>query len=247
VATDYEGLGTPGPHPYIVGISAGRSVLDAAVAAGGMPETGAGPRTVRVGGSQGGHAVLWAADMAATEAPGLDVIGAVAFAPAGDLEAIAGFDRSAAAGPDAWSSAVALVSAWSQVYGLSLDVLTPDALAAVPALASECSVDIGSPPTAVDLRTRPDWLARLRENTPASTRTDVPVLIIQGDADQVVPVESTRSLVARMCAVGDVVDLRVLSGVDHTGSVNPSSLLTAVSWVGERLAGTPAESTCPGH
>ena len=109
VATDYEGLGTPGPHPYIVGRSAGRSVLDAAVAAGGMPETGAGPTTVLVGGSQGGHAVLWAADMAATEAPGLDVIGAVAFAPAGDLEAIGGVRPIAAAGPDAWSSAVALV------------------------------------------------------------------------------------------------------------------------------------------
>ncbi|MDP8988286.1 MAG: lipase, partial [Actinomycetota bacterium] len=27
-ATDYEGLGTPGPHPYLVGASAGRSVLD---------------------------------------------------------------------------------------------------------------------------------------------------------------------------------------------------------------------------
>ena len=32
-ATDYEGLGTPGPHPYIVGASEGHSVLDAAVAA----------------------------------------------------------------------------------------------------------------------------------------------------------------------------------------------------------------------
>ena len=179
------------------------------------------------------------------EAPGLDVIGAVAFAPAGDLEAIAGFDRSAAAGPDAWSSAIALVSAWNQVYDLPLDVLTPEAQALVPDLATECSVDIASPPTLVDLRDRPDWLARLRENTPASIRTDVPVLIFQGDADQVVPIESTRSMVARMCAVGDVVDLRVIPGADHVGSVSPTSVLAAVAWVGERLAGFPARSTCP--
>ncbi len=123
--TDYEGLGTPGPHPYIVGASAGRSVLDAALAAAAMPETGAGPRTVLIGGSQGGHAVLWAADLAATAAPSLDVLGAVAFAPAGDLEAIARYDRSASAGSDAWSSAVMLVTAWHAVYGLPLDVLTP--------------------------------------------------------------------------------------------------------------------------
>ncbi|MFN8629577.1 MAG: hypothetical protein U0838_04430 [Chloroflexota bacterium] len=29
VATDYVGLGTPGPHPYLIGQGEGRSVLDA--------------------------------------------------------------------------------------------------------------------------------------------------------------------------------------------------------------------------
>ena len=28
VRTDYEGLGTPGDHPYLIGVSEGRSVLD---------------------------------------------------------------------------------------------------------------------------------------------------------------------------------------------------------------------------
>ncbi len=32
-ATDYPGLGTPGPHPYLVGISEGRAVLDSIRAA----------------------------------------------------------------------------------------------------------------------------------------------------------------------------------------------------------------------
>ena len=242
--TDYEGLGTPGPHPYIVGTSEGHSVLDAALAAEAMPETGAGPTTVLLGGSQGGHAVLWAADMAATAAPGLEVVGAVAFAPAGDLEAIAGFDRSAAAGADAWSSAITLVTAWNQIYGLPLDVLTPAAQALVPGLATRCSVRIAAQPTVVDLRTLPEWQARLRENTPASTRTNVPVLIFQGDADQVVPLESTRAIVARMCAIGDTVDLRVLPGADHRGSLSATSLLAAVTWVSDRLAGRPASSTC---
>ena len=243
--TDYEGLGTPGPHPYIVGTSEGHSVLDAALAAAAMPETGAGSRVVLIGGSQGGHAVLWAADMAATAAPGLDVVGAVAFAPAGDLEAIAAFDRSAAAGADAWSSAITLVSAWHQVYELPLDVLTPAAQVLLPSLDAGCSVTVDTQPTVVDLRTLPEWDARLRENTPASTRTTVPVLIFQGDADRVVPLESTRSMVARMCAIGDTVDLRVLQGADHRGSLSAASLLAAVTWVSDRLDGTPAASTCP--
>ena len=35
--SDYEGLGTPGRHPYVVGESEGRSVLDAATAAAPAP------------------------------------------------------------------------------------------------------------------------------------------------------------------------------------------------------------------
>ena len=31
--TDYQGLGTPGPHPYLIGTAEGRSVVDI-VAAG---------------------------------------------------------------------------------------------------------------------------------------------------------------------------------------------------------------------
>ena len=27
-ATDYPGLGTPGPHPYLVGTSEGRAILE---------------------------------------------------------------------------------------------------------------------------------------------------------------------------------------------------------------------------
>ncbi len=243
--TDYEGLGTPGPHPYIVGASEGRSVLDAALAAAAIPETGAGSRTVLLGGSQGGHAVLWAADLAASAAPSLDVLGAVAFAPAGDLEAIARDGRSASAGTDAWASAVMLVTAWHAVYGLPLDVLTPTAVALVPRLEGACHLQLDHDPMRLDLADQPEWLARLRENTPGASHTAVPVLIFQGDADRVVPIESTRALVARMCAVGDTVDLRVLPGADHRGSLNPASLLAAVGWVTDRLAGTRAASTCP--
>src|SRR5215218_2134361 len=63
-ATDYEGLGTPGRHPYLVGGSEGRFVL---------------------GVSQGGHASLFAGELAATYAPELDLRGVVALAPGAEL------------------------------------------------------------------------------------------------------------------------------------------------------------------
>jgi Secretory lipase len=43
-ATDYPGLGTPGPHPYLVGESEARSVIDAVRAAATMPGAGGGKR-----------------------------------------------------------------------------------------------------------------------------------------------------------------------------------------------------------
>ncbi len=45
-ATDYEGLGTPGVHPYLVGESEGRSVLDAARAARALSGSGAADRVL---------------------------------------------------------------------------------------------------------------------------------------------------------------------------------------------------------
>ena len=40
-ATDYPGLGTPGPHPYLVGVSEARAVVDSVRAARTMPQAGA--------------------------------------------------------------------------------------------------------------------------------------------------------------------------------------------------------------
>ncbi len=58
VATDYQGLGTPGPHPYLVNQAAGRDVLDSIRAAQSLPGAGtsAASRSVVWGHSQGGGA-----------------------------------------------------------------------------------------------------------------------------------------------------------------------------------------------
>src|SRR5262245_64589025 len=58
VATDYEGLGTPGVHPYLVGLSAARSVLDSVRAAGNLKQAGAGRRFLVWADSEGGTAAL---------------------------------------------------------------------------------------------------------------------------------------------------------------------------------------------
>jgi uncharacterized membrane protein HdeD (DUF308 family) len=64
VTTDYVGLGTAGPHGYLVGPDAARNVLDAQRAAGQLDGLDLSPRTVVWGHSQGGHTALWTGTVA---------------------------------------------------------------------------------------------------------------------------------------------------------------------------------------
>ena len=86
--TDYEGLGTPGRHPYLVGESEGRSTMDAIVAAGQLPNADPGKRVAILGYSQGGHGALWASQVAADWTPALQVVGTFAGAPASETDVI---------------------------------------------------------------------------------------------------------------------------------------------------------------
>ena len=136
-ATDYEGLGTPGPHPYLLGDSEGRGVLDAARAAAALPEAHASRTTVVIGHSQGGQAALFAGELARTYAPDLDVRGVVAIAPATDLGVLL---PGAAAVPAFSGFAVAAAYGWSSAYGdAPLDtILTDDAIEKATVLEREC-------------------------------------------------------------------------------------------------------------
>ena len=63
VRTDYEGLGTPGEHPYLIGRSEGYSMLDMVRAARKLDKR-LGRQVIIAGHSQGGQAALWAASLA---------------------------------------------------------------------------------------------------------------------------------------------------------------------------------------
>ena len=84
VQTDYQGLGTPGKHPYLIGEAEGRSVLDIVTAARGL-DPKIGKRFLISGHSQGGQSALFAAGEASTWTPKLRLRGTVAFAPASHI------------------------------------------------------------------------------------------------------------------------------------------------------------------
>ncbi len=83
--TDYQGLGTPGPHRYLIGPAEARSVLDIVRAARQL-DPSIGKRFLVSGHSQGGHAALFAAGEAKSYVPELALRGTVAYAPASHLK-----------------------------------------------------------------------------------------------------------------------------------------------------------------
>ena len=89
VAPDYEGLGEPSGeeiHPFLHLKSAAYSITDAVVATKNWLGNKVSNKWVVVGASQGGHAALGAAQYAARA--NMDYKGAVALAPANNLEMI---------------------------------------------------------------------------------------------------------------------------------------------------------------
>src|SRR3984957_4711473 len=97
-ATDYPGLGTPGPHPYLVGVSEGRAVLDSVRAARTMPGVGGGRTFAVWGHSQGAQAALFTGLLAAEYAPELRLVGVAAAAPATELRSLFNLDLGAPGG-----------------------------------------------------------------------------------------------------------------------------------------------------
>jgi hypothetical protein len=113
VATDYPGLGVPGQiHPYLIGVSEVRAVLDSVHAARDLPDAGASNRFAGWGHSQGGHASLYTGEIAASYAPDLKLIGVAAAAAAPYLIELFDADKSSPGGKDL--TAMALYS-WSHL------------------------------------------------------------------------------------------------------------------------------------
>lgn len=80
VRSDYEGIETPGPHPYLVGSSLARSTLNM-VRAGGALEPALASRWAAVGHSEGAAASIWSAHHAAALLPDLELRAVAALTP----------------------------------------------------------------------------------------------------------------------------------------------------------------------
>jgi pimeloyl-ACP methyl ester carboxylesterase len=256
VATDYPGLGTGTVHPYLVGTSEGRAILDSIRAVQGMREARAGHRTVLFGFSQGGHAVLWANQIAPAYAPELDLIGVAALAPPTYLGELFTDDYDNLSGRILTGL---VLESWSdpEVFGIPIDsMIVPDEYAPFHKIGDNC-IDLVLDEISdiaenrripkdflkADPATTPPWSRIMEENIPSPARSAVPFYIAQGTADTTVDPPVTYKFIRHMCAEGNVVRLEKFPGKTHT-KLPKAAHRSAMEWIGDRFAGRPVPDTC---
>lgn len=246
VRTDYEGLGTPGVHAYLVGSTEGRSVLDAVRAARRL-EPRLSRRFVVAGHSQGGHAALFAASLAPSWTPELQLRGTVAFAPASHLAEQFPLTTQLANPGGGLGAIVALGARGIDTADASVDVLgvlTPEATALYPQTENACLDALSRPesfgglPLNQIFRSGADLgplvAAIERNDDPENLRIRTPVRVEQGSADGTVFQTFTDQLVDQYEAAGNTVTYKVYDGVSH-GAIVTSAAGDATRWIRGRF------------
>jgi acetyl esterase/lipase len=254
-ATDYPGLGTPGPHPYLVGDSEAHAVIDSVRAARSFPGLENSTRYTVWGHSQGGQAALFTGMIAKAYAPELQLVGVAAAAPATDLAALMTDDLNTAGGRNltamtTWS--------WARVFNAPInEVVEPAAMATVNALANECiegAFDLYvrekmSAPLATAFlsvknpATIEPWKSLLAQNTAGDLPPDIPLFLSQGLSDGLVRPAVTQAYKVRLCKAGSKVKTLLMPGVSH-GFIGYDSADAAADWMADRFQGYTPPSDC---
>lgn len=242
VRTDFEGLGTPGSHPYLIGPSEGRSVVDIVTAARQLDKS-LSANWVAAGHSQGGHAALFAAAIGPKWAPKLHLKGVDAFAPAShiktEVELAKGLTAPGGGLSGIGSLLVAGAVAASPGTLKPAQMLTPAALALYPQVNTKCLGELGKADSwgalapaqiIADGYDRTALYKVLDASDPMSLSIKVPTLIQQGDADGTVFKAFTDPLVDGLKKNGANVDYKVYTGADHSGVVS-AGLADATAWL----------------
>jgi hypothetical protein len=253
-ATDYEGLGTPGRHPYIVGDSEARGVLDIVRAARELPNLHASDHYLVWGHSQGGHAAMFSLHIADEWAPELHLMGVVAGAPPSQLLL---FNTALQNSPFRYYLLMA-AAGFNAAYGdqqAPLDqVLTPLGIQKLSLVDQGCTGTIAagvqglnfSDLEKADPASVPAWHDLLVANDPGQFTQAVPepLLIIQGGSDEQIPVISTQILFGQQCKLGQGTQRWVYPAQSHAGVIGPS-LNDMLAWITDRFANKAAPSVTP--
>ena len=252
VATDYVGLGTPGPNQYAIAQAEVRDVVNSVRAARNIPAAKASERYVTYGHSQGGHSSIWTGHLGPEYAPELDLLAVSAAAPALNLLPIADAQWDTAVG---WVIGSDLIESWPTYYpDLPVDsVLTPLGGDLTQRLTAECVETAGlealvlekagqqffsENPTKVG-----PWSDALKAQTPQPLPRKMPVFIAQGTADEIVLPWPNAIVQQQWCKADSDLTMLWLGGVKHVPAAKVAGP-SVVEWIAGRFDNSPTEPNC---
>ena len=253
VVSDYEKIGTPGDHTYVVKNAEGHAVLDLVRAAQRLPGSGVATNAPVgiMGYSQGGQAAAAAAELESTYAPELNVKGVAAGGVPADLARVAEnlngpgnffftFLAFAAVGLDSAYPELDLESYLNQA-GHDLMAQGRNACL-IDGLALGAGKNIAALTTSDPLAT-PQWQARIAEQKLGNVKPQVPVYLYHGVLDEIIPYDQAAALRTAWCSKGAQVQWTDLWLADHIlgifaagGDVN--------NWMAARFANQPITPNC---
>lgn len=247
-ATDYEGLGTAGVHPYVVGVSEARGMLDIIRAARQLTESRG--KSVVWGHSQGGGAALMASEVAPKYAPDAQVVGAIGGAPVVELDKLSSVFTTT----DSFGFMFMVAAGFRAAYpDINLSqVMTQKGLDMVALAESTCTdvimkargTDVKTYLTVDSLNTEP-LLSYLQENTPGNTPTDIPIFVYHGENDELIPASTSLQYLQRACTTGGYnIQRTIYPGASHV-DVLFSASTDIQTWIADRFNGTvPTPTPC---
>ncbi|NPC74803.1 alpha/beta fold hydrolase [Corallococcus exiguus] len=262
VMSDYEGLGTPGRHPYLLGNSQAYGVLDIVRAAHALHGKKLSKKFAIVGHSQGGQAALFAAARAPERLKddGLELVGVLAYAPASAMEALfyAGTAQTSA-GPNAAFMPLFLTGA---IAGNPSE-LTPENILQDEAqrlyayVDTQCRTELseagswgGFVPAGKVLKLTAPVLklnAQLRAMEPGALTVTTPVRLVQGGQDERVNPAQTALVSTGLISKGAQVEYVGCPVADHFGVLG-DDIPGTLAWLKQRLTGEapsePVLSSC---
>ncbi|SDS30450.1 alpha/beta fold hydrolase [Actinoplanes derwentensis] len=239
-APDYPGLGTAQAHPYLVGASAARSLIDNVRAARYL-DTALSTQYVVDGHSQGGSGALFASQLAPTYDGNLVLKGTASIAPLSNIqEIVQGIPGTAAQGylvmalyginavePAFDPKTVLAAPAEAKLGVLQTGCLYP-ILAAFENFTAAQLVEGGTVPQAVVNK-------MMAYENPLQTAPSAPVLLVHGTDDEAVPYFLSEILAGQATSYGVSVTFQTIDGANHDGAVIQSSVQVA-DWIAARFA-----------
>lgn len=256
VATDYQGLGTPGTHTYLDAAVLGRNVLDAARAAMRTPvdRVPADSRVLVAGYSEGGTASAGALEQQPTYAPRMRLIGGYVGAPAVSLPSLG---RYIDGGPYSGFLVGVMAGLADNHPELHIEALLNRAgTRALEKARTTCVIDggiaLGLRRTAnftregksfVELMRRPDIAQVVRAMSLGHRKPDAPMFATHSFLDDIAPIAPHRAAAGAWCRMGGTVDFQTSLVPGHIPALVPSAM-DGFAFLARRIDGEPTVSTC---